>query len=263
MNMDFSYARYLPDEEQVRLIYGLNDDLTIYEWKGDPINYKKPLGAYEFTCEIVNMHGDDAFYCFREGPNPQSFLWWHKDGLNYQMYYYQYIGGKIDEEKMLLMAESMQNTDDFRKKSGRNYEQVAVYEQALGIAAKKFSEAPTGWVFNNFWSDAYAQCIDLIYTSPTGQGILSINQCKTDKRSDASVFPFWSVKRVKVGTAKGQYITGSFVTTEDGRQVWDPTSPPKQLYWQEDGLWIQIALYGEAALQSDEKDLILYAESLK
>lgn len=263
MNMDFSYARYLPDEQQVQLIYGVNEELTIHEWKGDPVDYKKPLGAYEFTCKMVNMNGEAAFYCSRENPNPRSFLWWHKNGLNYQMYFDSLTGGRIDREQMVLIAESMGNIDDFQKNGPRNYEQISIYAQALGINVKKFSEAPAGRIFSNFWTDAYAGCIDLIYTSTTGQGTLSISQCKTDKGPNASAFPFWSIKRVKVGNTKGQYISGGFVITDDGKQVWDPTLPPKQLYWQEDGLWMQIALYDDAALRSDESDLISYAEGLR
>ena len=263
MDMDFSYARYLPDGQQVQLIYGVNEELTIREWKGEPVDYKKPLGAYEFTCETVNMNGEDAFYCSRENPNPRSFLWWHKNRLNYQMYFESLTGGRIDREQMLLIAESMGDFDDFQKKGPRNYEQIAIYAQALGIDAKTFSETPTGWVFSNFWTDAYAGCIDLIYTSTTGQGTLSINQCKTDKGPNTSAFPFWSIKRVKVGNATGQYTTGGFFITDDGKRAWDPTLPPKQLYWQQDGLWMQIALYGDAALRSNKEDLISYAESLK
>ncbi len=263
MDMGFSYARYLPDEHQVQLIYGVNEELTIHEWKGEPVDYKKPLGTYEFTCEMVNMDGEAAFYCSRENPNPRSFLWWHKNGLNYQMYFDSLTGGQIDREQMLLIAESMGDIDDFQKKGPRSYEQIAIYAQALRMDAKKFSETPAGWVFSNFWTDAYAGCIDLIYASTTGQGTLSINQCRTDKGPNTAAFPFWSIKRVKVGHSKGQSITGGFVITDDGKQVWDPSLPPKQLYWQQDGLWMQIALYGDAALRSDKGCLLSYAESLR
>ena len=263
MNMEFSYARYLPNEQQIQLVYGVNGELTIQEWKGEPVDYKKPLGAYEFTCEIINMNGGAAFYCSRENPTSRSFLWWRKNGLNYQMYFDSLTGGRIDREQMLLIAESMGDIDDFQKTSSRNYEQIAMYAQALGINAKTFSETPAGWSFSNFWTDAYAECIDLIYASTTGQSTLSINQCKIDKGSNTSAFPFWSIKRVKVGNTKGQYITGGFVITDDGKQIWDPTLPPKQLYWQSDGLWMQIALYGDAAFLSGKEDLITYAESLR
>jgi hypothetical protein len=264
MDMDFSYARYLPNEQQVQLIYGLNESLVIHEWKGDPVAYRKPLGKYEFDCEIVSMDGTDAFYCFYDGSNPHAFLWWHKDDLNYEMSYDSLsLGGKLDREKMLLIADSMQNIKDFQKKSNKNYEQVVLYEQALGIDAKKFREAPAGWIFEYFWGDPSSQCIGLIYASVTGKSTMYINECKTDENSDISFLPFRSIKQAKVGGTKGQYIAGSFVITDDGKQVWDPTAPRKQLYWQADGLWMQVALYGDEAPLSDKDEIILLAESLK
>jgi len=264
MDMDFSYARYLSDEQQVQLRYGLNEGLVINEWKGDPIDYKKPLGKYEFTCETVNMNGAGAFYCFFDGPNPRSFLWWHKKGLNYQMFYDSLsLGGKLDREKMLLIAESMQDIDDFQKNGKKSYRQIAIYAQALGMDIKKFPEEPAGWVFINFWSDPYSQCIDLIYNSTTGPGTLYVNQCKTDKSSNTSTFPFRSIERVKVGSTKGQYIAGSFIITDNGKQIWDSGSPQKQLYWQEDGLWMQVAVYGNSTTLYNKEDLISFAESLK
>jgi hypothetical protein len=178
------------------------------------------------------------------------------------MYYDSFAGGQIDRDKMLLIAESMQDTDDFRKKSSRNYEQVVLYEQALGVDAKKFPETPVGWVFNNFWSNAQAKCIDLLYTSTTEQGTLFIGQCETDKRSDLSIYPFEAIKRAWIGSTRGYYIAGGFVTADDGKQVWDSTSPVRQLYWQEDGLWIQIIISGDAALLYDKEDLISIAERL-
>jgi len=260
MDTNFSYARYFPDGQQVRLIYGFNEELTIHAREGEPINYNKSSAKYE----IVNINGDVAYYDHTEGSDSHLYLWWQKDGLNYHMVYDQSLNrGRIDKEKMILIAESMQDIDDFPKKSGRPYQQVVIYEQALGIDAKKFSDVPAGWVYANFYGDPYSQCISLMYTSTTRQGTLFIDQCKTDRRFDISVYPFWSTKRVKVDDAKGYYIVGDFVMADDGKQVWDPTSPRKQLYWQEAGLWMQIILYDEETLLLDKDDLISFAENLK
>jgi hypothetical protein len=237
--------------------------LTIRAWKGVPVDFKKPLGQYEFTCESVNIRGDDAYYCARETPSARSFLWWHQDGLNYQMDYEQLLGGRVDREKMILIAESMQDVDDFRKRNMRSYEQAVIHAQALGIEFKNLAEAPEAWMFDYFWSDIPAQCINLVYKAAAGQDMLSINQCKTDKRSDISVFPLWAIERVEVGNTSGQYIGGDFVMTEDGKQIWDPTAPRKQLYWQQDGLWMQLSIYGNKALLLDKETLVTYAESLK
>lgn len=254
MNINFSYARFSLSGKQVHLIYGDNEELIIQEQEGEPIHYTFP---------VVKINGEDAYFDTAEGSETHSFLWWHKDGLNYQMDFNQSFGWHIDKEKMISIAESMQDIDDFRKENGGYFEQVALYEQALGMDTKQFSDVPAGWVFANVWSDPDAQCITLIYTADTEQGTLFIIQCKTDKRSDVSVFPPNSIEQVKVKNTQGKYVIGDFITTNDGKQSWDPTSPRKQLYWQEDGLWIQISIYGESAVLLDKKDLVSIAESLR
>ncbi|HLO16382.1 MAG TPA: hypothetical protein VK206_16235 [Anaerolineales bacterium] len=253
LNINFSYVRYSPSGKQVHLIYGDNEELIIQEQEGEAIRYTFP---------VVKVNGEDAYFDTTEGSESHLFLWWHKDGLNYQMDFNQSFGEHIDKEKMISIAESMQDIDDFQKESGGYFEQVALYEQALGMEIKRFSETPAGWIFANFWDDPYTQCITLNYTADTGQGTLSVGQCKTDKRSDVSVFPLKSIEQVQVKDSQAQYIVGDFVTTNDGKQIWDPTAPRKQLYWQEDGLWIQISIYGESGALLDKKDLISIAESL-
>jgi hypothetical protein len=264
MNIEFSYAHYFHDEKRVHLIYGDNEELDIQEWEGKPVDFKKPLGKSEFTCEITSMNGNEAFYCFFDRPNPRSFLWWRKDGLNYQMSYDSpFLGGKIDREEMLLIAESMQDIDDFQKNGKKSYEQVAIYAQALGLDIKRFPEAPAGWVFTNFWGEPYTRCIGLFYTSTTRRGTLFINECKNDQGSNTTAFPLNSIEQVMVGNAKGQYIAGGFALADNGKQIWDPTSPQKQLYWQADGLWMQMTMYGESAVLHNKEDLISIAESLR
>ena len=266
MNIDFSYAHYFQDKKEVHLVYGFNEELDIQEWEGKPVEFKKPLGKYEFTCEIVSMNGNEAFYCFFDGPNhpnPRAFLWWRKDNLNYQMSYVTYTGGKINREQMLLIAESMRNIDDYQKNGKKSYEQIVLYEQALGIDAKKFPQTSTEWTFVNFYGEPFTQCIGLLYTSTTKQGTLFINQCKTNKASDLTAFPSRSIERVKVGSNRGQYITGGFVIADNGKQVWDSTLPVKLLYWQDDGLWLQMFVSGESAVQHTKEDLISLAESLR
>ena len=257
MNIDFSYAHYFHDKKEVHLVYGFNGELDIQESVGKPVEFKKPLGKYEFTCEIVSMNGNEAFYCFFDGPNPRSFLWWRKDNLNYQMSYATYTGGKINREQMLLIAESMQDIVDYQKNGKKSYEQIVLYEQALGIDTKKFPQTSTEWTFVNFYGEPFTQCIGLVYTSTTKQGTLFINQCKTNKAFDLSAFPSRSIERVKVGSNRAQYIVGDFVIADSGKQVWDSTLPVKRLYWQDDGLWLQMILSWHT-----KEDLIALAESL-
>jgi hypothetical protein len=259
MNMRFLYARSFPGGKQVHLIYGDNEELIIQEWEGKPLKIDQPSGIFK----IVSINGNDGYFESVTGSEPRLSLLWYKDGLNYRIDYNQSFGWHIDKEKMILIAESMQDIDDFSRKNRASYEQLALYEQALGMNAKKFLQVPAEWVFTNFWADAYTQCIDLIYTATGGQDALFISQCKTDKRFDLSVFPAKSMEQVNLRNTKGQYIAGDYVTGNDGKATWDPNSPIKQLYWQEDGLWIQMTIYRESAVLHDKEGLISLAESLR
>jgi hypothetical protein len=259
MNMRFMYARSFPGGKQIHLIYGDNEELIVQEWEGKPLKIDQPSGVFQ----IVSINGNDGYFNSVTGSDSHLSLLWYKDGLNYRIDYDQSFGWRIDKEKMILIAESMQDIDDFSRKNRASYEQVALYEQALGMNTKKFLQVPAGWVFTTFWGDAYAQCIDLIYTATVGQDTLFVSQCKTDKRFDLSVFPAKSMEQVNVRNTKGQYIAGDYVMGNDGKATWDPNSPIKQLYWQEDGLWIQMTIYGENAVLSTKEDLISLAESLR
>ena len=76
-------------------------------------------------------------------------------------------------------------------------------------------------------------------------------------------FPRKYTDRVKVRNTKGTYVVGAYITADDGTQVWDPDSPSKLLLWEENGLWMQLGLYGDAALVAGKEDLIAHAESLQ
>lgn len=266
MDVDFSDARYTAFNQQVELEYGVNNELVIREWAGEPIDFHqssdmdgiRPLDKHE----IVHVNGKEAYFGSDEGGDPFLFLWWYQDGLNYQLYYHQYFG-VIDKDKLITIADSMQDIDDFRAKGKKNYTQIILYEQALGIDAKKFSQTPEGWSFYNFWGNPSSKCIDLMYTSTRDQSTMQINQCKTDILQYLSDAPRKYTDRVKVRNTKGTYIAGGYITTEDGKQVWDATSPKKTLLWQEDGLWMHIIVTGDAALGTNKEDLISYAESLQ
>jgi hypothetical protein len=78
-----------------------------------------------------------------------------------------------------------------------------------------------------------------------------------------SAFPSRSIERVKVGSNRGQYITGGFVIADNGKQIWDSTLPVKRLYWQDNSVWIQMELYGGSNLIYDKEELISIAQSLR
>ncbi len=260
---DFSYARYDASNQQVRLFYGPNDELVIYEWNGKSFELDELAKIENSNNRIVLVNGNKAYYAAVDGPDERLFLWWKDDELFYQMYYYQYLGAQLNQEKMIAIAESMQDIDDFRSKDHVPYERVSIYEQALNIDAKEFATSPAGWTFERVWANPASPCIGLVYSSTDQPVWLSINQCKTDEYFDTSDVPFFKIRPVKIGHNWGKYIAGSFITNPNGQMTWDSDAPVKQLYWQQDGLWIQLSIGGEGAAGYDKKDLISYAESLR
>jgi hypothetical protein len=245
------------------LFYGWNDELVIYVWKGKSFELDRLTKIESPTSRIVFVNGDKAYYAGVDGPDERLFLWWKDDDLFYQMYYYQYLGAQLSQEKMIAIAESMQDIDDFRSKIDGSYERVAIFEQALEVDALEFSSLPSAWSFENVSANPASECINLVYSSTTEPTWLSLNQCKTDEYFDTSDIPFFKIRPAKIGHNWGKYIAGGFVTDPNGGLIWDSDSPVKQLYWQQDRLWIQLTIGGEGAALYDKKDLIAYAESLR
>lgn len=264
MEVNFSYARYYSYNKEVHLSYGVNNELVIYEWKDKSIDLDKIADSPTRAYKKVTVSGKKALYTsVEEGSSPYLFLWWQNDGLNYQLYYYQYFGGKIDKEKMMAIAESLQDINDFHKKESRPYEYLSIYEQALGLKAREFQETPTGWSFAGVWPEPHGRCITLGYRTIAAPGNLVINECLTSRYFNVSDIPSNRIQPVRVGNSRGIYAAGGFVTGSDGQLTWDPDLPIQQLYWQEDGLWMQVSVYGGNALVYDKEKLISLAESLR
>jgi hypothetical protein len=179
------------------------------------------------------------------------------------MYFYQYLGGKMDKQEMIAIAESMQDINDFRTKESRPYEYVSIYGTALGLDPKEFPGSPAGWSFSTVWGIPEGRCVYIIYKSVTEPGYLSINQCGTDEYFNLTDIPATWRQRVKIGDQTGVYAEGTLITQDNGKLTWDPDPSFKQLFWQENGLWINMALSGESAVLHRKEDLISYAESLR
>ena len=264
MEMSFSHAQYYDYNKEVRLFYGFNHELVVHQWRGKSLDLSTPPADYDpnSSYEIVQIHGERAFYGSVEGPDAHHFLWWEKDGVNFQLYFYQILG-RLDRDQLIVIAESMQDIDDFRTKDSRPYAYVSIYGQALGIDVLEFPEPPAGWSYANVWGDPSGRCITLVYKSVTEPGYLLTDQCLTDKRFNLSDIPAPYTQPVQIGSRSGVYAAGDFITDDNGKLNWNPESPMKQLYWQSDGLWIKMILSGESAIFHDLKDLISYAESLR
>jgi hypothetical protein len=265
LGIEFSSARYFSLNDEVHLRYGMNEELVIYEWKGKSINFDAVSSTSNKDYEIVEVNGEKAFYGSVEGADAHLFLWWEEDGLNYQMYHYQYFGGKLSKEKMIAIAESMSDINNFRGATFKPYDYVTIYEQSLGFDAKEFPTVPVGWSFTSVSAYAQPVCINISYTAEKESGWLFLNQCSTDmdKYFDLYNIPRNAMERVNIGKSKGQYIIGNSEVDDSGKLVWNSNLPFRILRWQEDGLWIQITLSGDSIVLYDKEDLISYAESLR
>jgi hypothetical protein len=276
MGFEFSYARYSSlRNNEVYLRYDGNNTgssgyMIIYEREENSISFDSlstTQGNTQGNYEIVKINDQNAFYGFiEEGQSPHRFLWWRDGNLTYQMYFYWYndsIHGVINKQKMIAIAESMEDINVFKGRTPKPYESVKIYEEALNIDILEFSTIPVGWSFYGFWAEAWDKCIGLAYTLTTVQGRLYLTECGTDRLFEISDIPATAIERVKVGKNKAQYITGAFGYDSNGKLVWQPDLPVRQLRWQESGLWIQMTISGESTVLLDKEDLISLAESLR
>ena len=267
----FSEAHYTSfRKNEVTLRYEGNNagsnSLVIYVKKDTSINFDT-LSITQENSEVVKVNGKNAYYGFMmDGSSPYLYLSWQDGDLNYRMYFYWYndiIHGLINKQKMIAIAESMGDINVFKSQTPRPYEYVKIYAEALDIAIHEFPTVPAGWSFSNFWLDAWGKCIGLSYTLSDQQGRLFLNQCGTDVLFASSDIPATAIERARVRNNQAQYITGDSAYDNNGQQVWRSDLPVRQLRWEENGLWIQIILYGEGAMSYDKKDLIALAESLR
>ena len=270
IGVTFSEAHYTSlRKHEVSLQYEGNNagsnSLVIHVKKDNSINFDA-LSTTPGNSELVKVNGRNAYYGFMEdGASPYLFLSWQDGDLNYRMYFYWYndiIHGLINKQDMIRIAESMQDINVFKNRIPRPYEHVKIYERALDMDIHEFSTIPSGWSFNTFWVGAWEKCIGLSYTLPNEQGRFFLNQCGTDTLFESSDISASAMERASVGNNEAQYIRGDSDYDNNGLQVWRSELPVRRLRWQENGLWIEITLYGDVTSSSDKEDLIFIAERL-
>jgi hypothetical protein len=239
--------------------------MVIHEWEGKTLDFDTLSTTYK-NYEIVKVKGEPAFYGSVEGSSPYNLLWWKDGNLNYQMFFYWYsdgIYGVINKEKMIAMAESMDDINVFKSKNSKPYTYVNIYEQALNMDIKEFPTTPIDWSFDTVGADAYKSCVTLRYKSISLRGNLFISECKTNPLDIFSEIPRRAIERVKVGKDKGQYVVGWFDYDENGEMTWQPDNAQKSLFWKEGDLWFQLIVISENATTIEKEELIRLAESLQ
>jgi hypothetical protein len=272
LGYDFSYARYFPTNHEVHLHYGDSiNKLTIYEWKGKNYDFAALAKIYS-EHDITMVNGQPAFYgvpkAVAQYTSTYLLLAWRDEDLNYQMYFYfepAWGGGLLDKDKMVAIAESMSDINDYKRNNTKPYEYVNIYETSLDFSIKKFSKEPKGWSFTNVSANVQPNCIWMTYTSKNESGNLYLNQCQsnTSPYLDQSNIPSNAIENVEIGKEKAQYIVGGFETDDNGKSVWNAGLLYRRLTWLEDGQWTEIIIYGESALLHNKDDLIALAESLQ
>jgi len=272
LGYEFSYARYFPANEEVHLHYkNYGEDLVIYEWKGKPYDFDALAKMYG-EHEIVTVNGEPAFYgvpkAVAQYTSTYLLLAWRDENLNYQMYFYfdpSWGGGLLDKDKLIAIAESMRDINDYKRNNVKPYEYVKIYETSLDFPIKEFSKVPEGWSFANVSTNVQPDCISMTYTSTNESGRLYLNQCKSDTnpyRNQPNI-PSSAMENVKIGEENGQYLVGGSETGDDGKSVWDESLLYRRLGWLEDGRWMEIVIQGDSVLLYDKEDLIAIAESLQ
>ena len=264
----FSHARYFPFNNEVHLHYeSYGGKLVVYEWKGNPDDFDA-LSKIYVDHEIVQVHGTPAFYgvpkAVSQYESSYLFLAWEEDTLNYRLYFYfdpVWGSGILDASKMIAIAESMGDINDYKRNDREPYEYVDIYERSLGFRIKEFPEVPTGWSYEDVAAHRYPDCISVSYSAIKENGRLTLRQCSSDTRNDK--IPSNAIQDIMIGKTKGQYIVGNFDAGEDGKTIWRSDLLYKQLQWQDGGLWLELAVYGESAILYDQNDLISLAERLK
>jgi hypothetical protein len=138
---------------------------------------------------------------------------------------------------------------------------VAEAEAQVGFEVGELPSTPQGFEF--LGARLYGDYVSMDYMTQ-GYGHLLIMQSREGYlESDFDQVPAEQVIPVKIGGLDGELAQGSFlVYPGDATARWNPDAAFTRLRWVEDGLWIEIALHGDAHRYLDLERLIDLAESL-
>jgi hypothetical protein len=82
-------------------------------------------------------------------------------------------------------------------------------------------------------------------------------------QSEWDFIPADAVIPVKIGDLDGELVQGSFVRYPgETTGTWNPEAAFTHLRWVEDGLWIEISLYGDAHEYLDMEGVLALAENM-
>jgi len=142
---------------------------------------------------------------------------------------------------------------------------VAEAEAQAGFDALELPSVPNGFEF--LGARMYGNVISIEYQVPGGGGHLIIMQSPDGyNQSNWDQVPADAVIPVKIGNLDGEFTQGLFVVyPNDTSATWDPDAPVLRLRWVKDGIWFEMAKFGDVVPIEylDQAGLIELAESLQ
>ncbi len=138
---------------------------------------------------------------------------------------------------------------------------VAEAEAQVGFNVAEVSYVPEG--FDYLGVRLYGNNVSMDYQTE-GYGHLIIMQSQEGfYQSDWDSVPADSVIPVKIGELDGEFAPGTFVVDSgETTATWNPDATIVRLRWVDNGVWFEIAGYGDAIEYLDLAELIKLAESL-
>jgi len=141
---------------------------------------------------------------------------------------------------------------------------MAEAEVLAGFDAKELPSDPQGFVFAGAMAGGGG--ISIQYESRSGGGALVINESTTGfMESEWDQAPAEFITPVRIGEWNAEIVQGSYVVYPgETTAKWNSDAPVIRLRWIEDGIWFEMAKFGnvESISYLDQAGLIALAESM-
>jgi len=142
---------------------------------------------------------------------------------------------------------------------------VAEAETLAGFDLAELPSVPQG--FEYLGARIYGNSVSIEYVAQGGGGNLILMQSSDGfLESDWAQVPSEAIVPVKVGAVDAEYAQGTFVVMAgEASATWNSDAPILRLRWVKDGIWFELAKYGDVVPIEylDMHGLIELAESLK
>ena len=137
-------------------------------------------------------------------------------------------------------------------------------ELQAGFDAAELPSIPAG--FEYLGARVYGNAIHLEYEAQGGGGNLMITQLKDGFiQSDWDQVPAEAIVPVNIGGLDAEFAQGTFIVPAGATSAtWNPDAPILRLRWVKDGIWFEMAKFGdvERIEYLDQEGLIALAESM-